>query len=143
MIQITVDNLPELLKDFKGFENEARKAVKKGVDRTALAVESDAKRRLHGELGSSKHWITGRLAASVHAKLQKGQSFQYTAPVTRESFNGTLVIEPDPNEAFAGTNVEYAGKIEFLYDSFLGWAAVNQAKKFKDRITEELNKIRK
>lgn len=141
MLTIEVEGIDGLLKDLKGYEKEAQKAIKAGVDKTALAIESDAKERLKGKFGSRKHIITGRLRASVIAKLISGKSFSYSDD-KGNNFDGTLVENPGELESLVGTNVEYAAKIEHEYDSFLNWAAVNQQNNLSKRVETELNKIK-
>jgi phage gpG-like protein len=138
----TVEGISEFLKRMKVTQENIHKACKKGIDRTALAVESDAKKKLK----SDGHIITGRLFSSIHAELKEGQQFDYTDK-NGKSFDGSLKTEIDKLEAIAGTNVFYGPFIEFgtkyfSGDSFMGWAALNQSKLLKDRIIKELNKIK-
>ena len=132
MMNIKVEGTEQLMKGFEKYRKEAEKAIKRGVDRTAVAIESDAKSRLEGGLGGQRRIKTDRLRASVHAELEEGE----------------LGVPIAKNEAITGTNVEYGPFIEFgtrfmAAMSFLGFAAVRQDKKLKERVTEELNKINK
>jgi hypothetical protein len=143
------------------FGKDAEKAVKKAVDRTAIAVETDAKNKLKDE----KHIITNRLRASVHAELEPNR------------YQGTdgLNVNFGKLEAIAGTNVSYAPHIEFgtkphvivpknkkflafkiggvmiftkkvnhpgfKGSSFMRFAAEKQKPEFEKRMVQELNKV--
>jgi hypothetical protein len=154
MIQAEIIGADGVVRDLEKYGKEAGKAIKKAVDDTAKAIESDAKKRLNGMMGSAKHWITGTLAKSVHKQL---------------SASGDLATNLDPFESAVGSNLKYAPYIEFgtgdfvdimpgwediaikfkgkkkvrgfKGDSFLGWASLNQSKKLPERITKELNKV--
>jgi len=122
---------------------EIGKATKRAIDRTALAIESDAKKKLRDD----GHIITNRLRASVHAELKSGKSFSYT-DYLGNSYDGSLGETIAADEAIVGTNVEYAPYIEFgsknfKGDSFLGWAAVKQMRLLPERVTKEINRILK
>ena len=69
MANIEIVGTERLLAGFKKYRKEGDKAVKRGVDRTAIAIEKDAKKRLKGQLGGQKRIDTDRLRASVHAEL--------------------------------------------------------------------------
>lgn len=165
-----IEGVPEVVQGLRQFQKEADKAVKKGVDRTALAVETDAKKKLK----SDGHWITGRLGSSIHAETQPNQSFNYSDG-KGNSYNGSLEEKIAKDEAIVGTNVHYGPHIEFgtraheikpvnakmlswvkdgvryfakrvmhpgtKASSFLLYAAVKQEKHLPERITEELNKV--
>lgn len=149
---------------------DAEKAVKKAVDRTALAIEKDAKKKLK----SDRHIITGRLFSSIHAELKPNASFSFTDK-EGGTFDGSLNTNFGKLEAIAGTNVVYAPTIEygskphvieaknkpflvfktaagwirkksvnhpgFAGSSFMRWAAEKQKPEFEKRVTEELNKV--
>jgi len=138
---IKVEGTEQLLRDFGKYRGEAKKAIKRAVDRTALAVETDARKKLKGD----RHIITSRLFSSIHAETKQGQTFSYKNN-KGESFDGKLHEPFNEMEAITGTNVHYAPYIEFgtkyiSSDPFLGYAAVVQDKKLPERVTEELNKI--
>jgi hypothetical protein len=137
-----VEGAEQLITAMKGTHQEILKACKKGIDRTAFAIESDAKRKITAD----RHIITGRLRASIHAELKEGESFDYSDD-NGNTYNGSLREKVDKMEAVAGTNVHYAPYIEFgtrtiSADSFLGWAALKNGKLLVDRIMQELNKIK-
>jgi hypothetical protein len=138
---VIVEGVPGLIADMKKVGVEVQKAVKRGVNRTALAIETDAKKKLT----SDGHIITGRLRASIHAETKEGQSFNYSDK-DGNAFDGSLREQIGEVEAVAGTNVEYAPYIEFgtskiAADSYLGYAAVKQDKLLRERVTEEINKV--
>jgi len=142
-LHIEIEGIEELASDFRRFGKQAKDAIKRGVDRTALAVETDAKEKLK----SDGHIITGRLRSSLHAETVQGQQFGYRDD-HGETYNGALNEKIGELDAVAGTNVHYAPYIEFgtkyiTADSYLGYAAIKQDKKLKDRVIEELNKLLK
>jgi hypothetical protein len=143
---VKIEGTRELVANMKATKEEIHRACKKGIDRTAIAVESDAKKRLSGQFGSSRHIVHDRLRASVHHELKNGELYNYTDK-NGKSFDGSLKTEIDKLEAIAGTNVFYGPFIEFgtkyfSGDSFLGWAALKQGKLLVERIKQELDKIR-
>lgn len=138
---IQVEGIEDLKADFRRFGKESDKAIKMAVDQTALAVESDAKKKLIGD----GHIITGRLASSIHAETENGKTYTYKDN-KGNTFNGGLNENLGKLEAVAGTNVHYAPYIEFgtkyiSADSYLGHAALKQEKKFSERVVKELNKL--
>ncbi len=130
-----IDGAERLGRDIDMTRKDIQRAVKRAVDKTALAVESDAKRKLRDD----GHVITARLMSSIHAETQEGK-FSYRDK-NGHTFDGSLGEQIAEDEAIAGTNVEYGPKIEST-DSFLGWAAIKQGKKLVDRIKSELSKIK-
>ena len=134
--EIKIEGTDQLVADFKRYGKEAKKAVKRGVDRTAIAVETDAKLRLEGGLGGDKRIKTGNLRASVHAELKQGEAHGKYG----------LGEKIDDMEAIVGTNVEYAEFIEsgtryIAPMSYLEFAAIRQDVKLRERVTDELNKL--
>jgi phage gpG-like protein len=138
-----VSGVMELQAKLGATREQIHVAIKRGIDRTALAMEKDAKDKLK----SDGHIITNRLRASIHAELKEGENYQYSDN-NGQSFDGSLDKKIGKLEAVAGTNVFYAPFIEFgtkfiAASSFLGWAAMKQSKLLKERIIQELNKILK
>lgn len=142
-VNIKVEGVDGLLKDFEKYGQEAKKAIKKAVDRTALAIETDAKKKLKAD----RHIITGNLYASIHREKKTG-----------ENHGDYSLDEPiGEMEAITGTNVVYAARIEFGFkgtdsagrtynqgpSSYLGYAALKQEKLNLERVEEELNKLNK
>lgn len=115
MINLEIEGIDELKRDFKRFGQKADVAIQKGTDRTALAIETLAKQRLKG-----MRWITGRLASSIHSEANKptqpgmtrsGGTFNYRSG--GEAYDGSLRVSLKNLESAVGTNVEYAPYIEF------------------------------
>jgi hypothetical protein len=149
-IGLEVTGVEDLIKDFKGYEKEAQKAMDKAIDDTSKAVESDAKKRLNGLFGSAKHNIHGGagLLGSIYNRVVKtgekvvGTSKEYAAYI--EFGTGDLVEIPEGLESVAA---QFRGKgirkVNIKGDSYLNWAAINQRKRFIERISTNLNKIKK
>ena len=144
--KIEIEGVDELINSFGRYRREAAMAVQKAVDKTSKAVETDAKSRLKGMLGSEKHWITGTLAKSIYNREQaKGDRIVGTPLVYAPYIEfgvGDYVEIPEGLEAVAA---QYKGtkKVKgFKGDSFLNWSLVNQSKKMIERIKEELNRIK-
>ena len=142
-IEIEID--PKTLKLFeksiKRYGVESPKALLRAIMQTAFAIETDAKYRLSGKLGSPRHWVTGRLASSVHVESKAVNTF--TAIKDSKQSDATFGKPIDDMEALVGTNVEYAEKIEYDYDSFIGFAVVRNLKKFPQRVKKEWEKMDK
>ena len=139
---VKIDGVAQLIKNIQLTSAEIHKACKRGIDRTALAIESDAKRKITAD----RHIITGRLRSSIHAELKEGQRFDYNDQ-HGNSFDGSLQESIEEMEAIVGTNVKYAPYIEYgtkyiSADSYLGWAANKNDKLLKARIMHEIEKIR-
>lgn len=139
-IELDPQSVRDVNKSLRQYGQKAVDAIKTAVMRTALAIESDAKRRLNGQLGSAKHWVTGRLASSVHTEMEGLNSFDPI--VDSKSGDESLGVPFEEMEGIVGTNVEYAEKIENDYDSFLRFACERQRKNFKKRVEQEMNKIK-
>jgi phage gpG-like protein len=145
-----VSGVMELQRKLGATQKQIHSAVKSGIDRTALAMEKDAKDKLK----SDGHIITNRLRASVHAELKEGENYQYSDN-NGQSFDGSLNLDVGKLEAVIGTNVVYALRIEFGFNGtdslgrkynqaaspFMGYAQLKQKKLLKERIIQELNKI--
>jgi hypothetical protein len=93
---------------------------------------------------------TGRYRASIHTVAigMKDVFGQYTDPLGR-SFDGTLktVPSPEPNTGYVGSNVEYAGSIEYGKDGssepWWGSYPITRAVKMKEmRITTALKNLK-
>ena len=152
VFSLEIVGLEQLKAGFEDYEKQAQKAIKKATDDTAKAVETDAKKRLKGLYGSVKHWITGRLAQSIYNRPSSdvstksyeklvGTNVEYAPYI--EFGTGDFVEVPDGAESIAA---QYEGqgirKVNIRGDSFLNWAAVNQASKYKERIITRLNKLK-
>lgn len=153
MIGLEVTGVEGLIRGFKGYEKEAEKAISKAVTDTAKAIESDAKKRLAGQLGSNKHTIHGGagLLGSIYNRvvdvLEKvvGTNTHY-APYIEFGTGDLVFTNYDFSDEAKATAAQYKGKgirkVNIRGDSFLNWAAVNQRAKLEKRITDNLNKIK-
>lgn len=157
MISVEVKNVDGVLASFKGYEKESAKAIKKAIDDTARALETDAKRIIQQHLmtfHSGKTKGSGTLLTSIHKQLTQ---------------SGDLA-QLEPLEGCVGSNVKYAPYWEFgIGDfvnilpgwesiaikfkgkkkvrgfkgcSFIGNASIKQAKEFPKRVYSELGKIK-
>ena len=143
MVDISVDqrSIDTVLKGFDQYGVAAAKALMNAIYRTALNIESDAKRRLNGQLGSAKHWITGRLASSVHTEIKGKNSFEGVKD--SEPGDRSFGLRVDDLEALVGTNVSYGPRIETDYDSFIIFATNKRSPELPQKIESELNKLAK
>jgi phage gpG-like protein len=151
MIGVQIDGSERLINDLKMYGIKAEKAVDIAVRDTANAVKKDATKRLKGEEGSRRHYITGTLAKSIYNKVVQsmerivGTGLEYAKYI--EFGTRPHIIQPKTkpylkfkvNGQWVTTKlVNHPG---FKGESFLNWAAVNQRQKHRDRIIVELNKI--
>jgi hypothetical protein len=93
------------------------------IESCLVDIESVAKNKLT----TKQHVVTGRLRASIHTRYANYNNTHGYRNLLGESFNDRLKIKPIEKptyfEAFVGTSVNYASKIErldaYLYPSFL------------------------
>lgn len=93
------------------------------IESCLVDIESVAKNKLT----TKQHVVTGRLRASIHTRYANYNNTHGYRNLLGESFNDRLKIKPIEKptyfEAYVGTSVNYAGKIErldaYLYPSFL------------------------
>lgn len=140
-IEVDQKSLNTVTQALRTYGRDAAKALLRGLWRTGLSIESDAKRRLNGQLGSARHWITGRLASSVHTEAKGQNSFKGES--ASEASDSSFGIQPDELEVYVGTNVAYAPKIEFEYDSFIEFATLKRSPELTKNIEKELDKLAK
>jgi hypothetical protein len=157
MVDIQVDqkSIDTVLKSFDEYGVDAAKALGNAIYRTALNIESDAKRRLRGQLGSAKHWVTGRLASSIHTETKGYVNYKIggeSAIVSGTSFTGNDHSQPEDSnfgmqvddlEALVGTNVVYGPRIETDFDPFITFATNRRSPELPKKIEDELNKLAK
>lgn len=151
MIGLEIVNGRDVISDLAKYGKDAEKAIDKATDDTARAIESDAKKRLNGMLGSDKHTIHGGagLLGSVYRRAVQimerivGSDKHYAAYI--EFGIGEMVFtNMDFSEEAKQVAAQFKGTKRvkgFKGDSFLNWAAVNQEKKYPERIEKELNKL--
>lgn len=140
-VSVKIEGTNEVMTDLRQFGKEGKKAIKKGVDKTAAKVNKDAKLKLR----SDGHIITRRLSSSIHVESKQGEQYNYSDD-TNKQYNGSLSEKIDDTEAIVGTNVHYAPYIEFgtkyfSGDSYLEYAAIKNEKTLFENLTDELNKL--
>lgn len=135
-VELDQKSLNATLNAFKKFGKDSEKVIKDVVDAVAINMSTDAKVKLK----TDGHIVTGRLWSSVHPEYKPNVTYNYKDDED-ESFDGSLKENFGALEAIVGTNVTYAGKIEFMYDSFLRWAAEKQRPLFLKRMNEALNNL--
>ena len=152
MIDFVLEGAYKLMLGFEKYKDESSKAVTDAVNETSLAVESDAKNRLAGNLGSNRHTVHGGagLLGSIYKhkvndfEKQVGTNQNYAPYI--EFGTGDLVFtnfDFDANARQVASQYRGKGirKVNIRGDSFLNWAAVNQQPKLIERIENNLNKI--
>jgi hypothetical protein len=121
---IKIDISGNLKRALQNMNEQVMTKVKKMIIESCLVdIESVAKNRLT----TKQHVVTGRLRASIHTRYANYNNTHGYRNLLGESFNDRLKIKPIEKptyfEAYVGTSVNYAGKIErldaYLYPSFL------------------------
>ena len=97
-------------RSLRDYGKKAEKAIKDGIVKTCMSIETIAKQRLSGMMGSAKHIITNRLRASVHMEVKGMNSFR--AVKDSKVSDGSLNVSIGNMEGVIGTNVDYAEAIE-------------------------------
>jgi phage gpG-like protein len=139
-IHVDPESQQRVNNDFKKYGVKAAQALKDAIAAVAFEMETHAKDRLRGNLGSERHIVTARLMTSVHTEMKGDNSFK---PIqTSEAGDGSFNIPIGESESLIGTNVEYANNIEYNYDSFIRDAAVKQGAKLPQRIKQFFDKIK-
>jgi len=143
LVEIELDqkSAREVQKGMFRYGEDVAKGIKRVLWTMGLTAESIAKLRLSGTLGSAAHIVTGRLRASVHAE-EKGRKTNETVADSKAA-DANLNESLSDMEVIVGTNVEYAPKIEFDYDSFIRFAGENIEPKLVKEGIKELDKITK
>lgn len=110
----------------------------------------DIKTLAQQKLKFNRHIKTSRLRNSLYVKTigQKyanlpDNSISYKDK-DNKSYSSDFDVDLEKYEGSVGTNVDYASKIEYLYDSFLYWAMknVNIEKRGRETAKELLNGIK-
>lgn len=117
LITIELQGQKEVNSVLRDFEKKSGEALMTAIKLTGLRIESASKTRLR----ERKHWITGRLASSIHSEVKEGVVGQ-TLTVSRakhkysdekgNSYDGAFNEPLGDLELAVGTNVKYAGAIE-------------------------------
>ena len=112
-------------------EQNFKRQMEKLHERTDEAAQFGFSRFLQNAVTLAKnklkvdhHVKTGRLRNSIGWMTAKKNIGKYKDK-NGKSYNGSLSVSLGDNEAAIGTNVEYASRIELMYDSFLYWAVKN------------------
>ena len=113
-----------LLKNIKKVQNNSNMSAMKGLMKFLFQIKLLAQQKLK----SDGHIITSRLRNSIYVQTPNQQyaSQSNNSPSYSDDKGGTFDAEMkgiglQSNEGAVGTNVNYANKIEFDYDSFLYW----------------------
>lgn len=162
MISIQLENIDKVVRQLQDFAGGSSVALMRGIARTGLDIQTAAKLRLQ----QRGHWITGRLASSIHSEVKDGvldnknkkitgTQYSYEAPKTGVQFDGTFTSKAGDMELLVGTNVEYAARIELGFkgtdsmgrkynqsgDSYLRYAATLAGGKIGDYIKQQLDRL--
>jgi hypothetical protein len=152
MIGCEIIGIEGLRQDLNAYSKESQKAIDKAVKQTATQIESVAKKRLMGMMGSDKHTIHGGagLLGSIYNRMIESMEWvvgtpNFYAPYI-EFGTGDLVFtnfdfEDEAKKVASQFKGKGIRKVNIKGDSFLNFAAVNQSKKLVERIETELNKI--
>lgn len=139
-IDIEVVNADIVANGFRNANKDFKQALKDVLNTLAIRAESIAKLRLSGGFGSLRHWITGRLASSVHWESPDGNSFKGNSH--SKTRDGRLGEPVGDLEIIVGTNVEYAAKIESI-DSFIVYAGEKVQQLSGAEVEKEFNRVTK
>jgi len=94
----------QLIKKFDGLTEEIQKAMIDELRVTGFMIESAYKIGVPVD--------TGRLRSSIHTEHSDQTSFSYSDS-KGNTFEGSLGYRLKPTQVVVGTNVEYAGVIEY------------------------------
>ena len=136
-ITISDREIRKALKKFDGYSKQTQEKINYQTTKSAYAI--------HSEAVNNCPVRTGRLRSSLHVKTDKNNGFFYKND-KGEGFNGTLGVYVRKGSAVVGTNVEYAGdveyrevKTEFGKQPFLSPAAEKEKPKYIAAIKKILN----
>ena len=135
-ISISDHEIREVLRKFDKYSKKTRDKINYQTTKSAYAI--------HTEAVNNCPVRTGRLRSSLHVKTDKNETFYYNNN-KGESFNGTLGVYVKKGSAVVGTNVEYAGDVEYEEvktetgkQHFLGPAADKEKPKYIEAIKKIL-----
>ena len=137
-VQIEVTNLAEVKASIRQFGKDADKTMDSVIWKTALGIELVSKNLLRGLMHSARHYVTGRLATSVHIETADENTFEPIKDSKAE--DRSLGVNLGKFEAAVGTNVEYAQKIEDI-DSFIRWPGENYEPKLVKEAEKQYNEM--
>lgn len=103
----------------------APSAARKGMIKILFQIKSLAQEKLTYDW----HIVTSRLKNSIYVQLNKPIETSENSTTYKDKdnkrFYSQLDVRLTEDEGAVGTNVEYAGKIEYQYDSYLYWGLKN------------------
>lgn len=108
----------------KNFQERLQFLEKKTIAETYRAMVkflTNAQTLAKNKLKSDRHIVTSRLRNSIYVKTFDRKNEGTYRDNKGKTYNNRIEVKIAENEMAVGTNVEYAEKIEFLYDSFLYW----------------------
>ena len=102
------------------------------------------------KLKADSHIVTSRLRNSIFVKMKDpkrervaGNNKKYSDDEGNVFDADLTTVKLEDNEGAFGTNVEYANKIELMYDSFIYWASKHvDVRKRVSQLVKELKEIR-
>jgi len=159
---IEITGVKEAVTNLEDFGKFSGKAIMNALAQAGLSIQSAAKLRLK----QRGHYVTGRLASSIHSEVKEGaldknnkkvtgMIFDYKAEQSGESFDGTLSQHAGNLELLVGTNVEYALRIELGFrgedklgrkyhqagDPFMRFAAELGGKKLPEYVRKQIERL--
>lgn len=150
-LKIEAVNVEEVIASLKDSGKECDDIIIKATADTAMAIESIAKKRLRGQLGSRKHWIHGAagLAGSIYRRVDKKEGIvgtgKHYAPYIEFGTGDDVFKNFDFDAETKSYAAQFRGrgirKVNIKGDSYLFFAAKDQEKEFYRRIEEGINKL--
>lgn len=143
-IEISKQSQQNLFKQMDKLKKLAPEKARGGMIKLLFDIKALAQNKLKFD----KHIVTSRLRNSIYVqanKLPQVQDNDLTySDNDGKSYKSALNVKLNDNEGAVGTNVEYAGKIEFGYDSFLYWGLKNAdlEKRWREVSAELLNGLK-
>lgn len=119
-IQLTKASEQNFKRQMKRIGDRSSEAAVAGFEKFLQNAVTLAKNKLKAD----KHIQTSRLRNSIGVMTAKKNIGKYSDGMGG-TFDGDIRANLKDDEAAIGTNVEYAGFIEFQHDSFLYWAIKN------------------
>lgn len=141
---INIDGLNRLTNNINNFEKKLKTVVKNAIIKTSI---ENVVKNAQDIITIHNHVDTGRLRQSIHAEynskyVEKSYfSHKYTADISGENFIGKLNEKPNDLTVIIGTDVPYAGKIEFQYDAYMFPALEGSKDELKYNIQSSINRI--
>lgn len=112
-IKIPKNQIARLRKRVKRYGDEAIQEIRDELDAAGINIESEAKNNINRD----GHVDTARLITSIHWESKGNRGYTYEDKFGN-TFDGSFEQAIDDMTIIAGSNVEYAPKIEDL-DAFL------------------------